>query len=239
MLIAKSRPGVHLRLIDGLRYRLLDNSQRLSTDIAYDCEIPLEERQNELVEFCRRVVVREVKRLLGYDGHAAARTGPDAESTKAKFVDLRFWKPGISVEVPVEITNIARLDPPSVRTVGGTVFSTTSDADVTEGKVLAVFNRTFLQHRDLVDIFLFENQFLPDSAARLQQKFELLQLPPESVYRRLQDLAEHSDYHAQSIQKVIDQQMEPGAADQINRAGGGKMVLTRVLAVLQRLCGRT
>lgn len=56
------------------------------------------------------------------------RTGPDADSANAAFVDLRFWKPGLSVEVPVEITNIARLDPPTVRTVEGTIYSTPSEA---------------------------------------------------------------------------------------------------------------
>lgn len=236
-LIARNKPGVNLRLIGGLRYRLLDKSQRLSTDIDYHCESPLEAKQKEVLEFCQRVAVREVKRLLGYEGRASARTGPDADSPSAKFVDLRFWKHGIAVEVPVEITNIARLDPPTVRTVEGTVYSTPSDADVIEGKVLAVFNRPFLQHRDLVDLFLFESQLVPDSAARLKRKFDSLQLRPEPVFKRLKDLEAHSDYHAKSIQRVIDQQMEPAAAAQINAGGGGTMVLMRAVAVLQRLCG--
>jgi hypothetical protein len=236
-LIARNKPGVNLRLIGGLRYRLLNKSQRLSTDIDYHCENPLEETQKELLEFCRRIVVREVKRLLGYDGHASSRTGPDAESPSGKFVDLRFWKPGVSLEVPVEITNMPRFDPPTVRTVEGTVYATTSDADVIEGKVLAVFNRPFLQHRDLVDIFLFESQLIPDSAARLKQKIESLQVRPESIRGRLKDLEEHADYHAKSIQRVIDQQVEPEAAAQINAGGGGRMVLNLALSVLQRLCG--
>jgi hypothetical protein len=236
-LIARNKPGVNLRLIGGLRYRLLDRSQRLSTDIDYHCESDGGETQKELLEFCRRVVVRDVKRLLGYAGRASLRTGPDADSPSAKFVDLRFWKPGVAVEVPVEITQIPRLDPPTVRTVEGTIYSTPSDADVIEGKVLAVLNRPFLQHRDLVDVFLFESQLVPTSPARLKQKIQSLQLRPESIQKRLQDLEAHADYHAASIQKVIDQQVEPEAVVAINGSGGGRMVLGRAVAVLQRLCG--
>jgi hypothetical protein len=236
-LVARNKLGVTLRLIGGLRYRLLDKSQRLSADLDYHCESPLEETQKEVLEFCQRVVVREVKRVLGYDGRASLRTGPDAESPGAKFVELRFWKPGVSVEVPVEICQIARLDPPTVRTVEGTVYATPSDADVIEGKVLAVFNRPFLQHRDLVDLFLFESQLVPDSATRLKQKIQSLQIRPESIRKRLKDLEEHSDYHAPSIQRVIDQQVEPEAAAQINAGGGGRMVLNVAVAALQRLCG--
>lgn len=236
-LIAKNKPGVGLRLIGGLRYRVLNGSQRLSTDIDYHCEGPLPEKQAEVAAFCRRVVLREVKRFFGYEGTASIRTGPDADSANAKFVDLRFWKPGFAVDVPVEITDFPNLDPPTVRTVDGTIYSTASDADVIEGKILAVFNRPFLQHRDLMDVFLFQNQLLQDSDARLRQKFASLQVRPESIRRKLKDLQDHTDYHARAIQKVIDEQMETVAVDQVNAAGGGKLVLKSALEVIQKLCG--
>ena len=48
-LIARSPAGVQLLLIGGFRYRLLDNSQRLSVDIDYHWGGDLESKQRELL----------------------------------------------------------------------------------------------------------------------------------------------------------------------------------------------
>ncbi len=235
-LVATSPAGVNLLLIGGFRYRLLDNSRRFSVDIDYHWDGDLAAKQRELLSLCRRVIVGQVRRQLGYEGSASARTGPDAESPLAKFIDLRFWKPGLQLEIPLEITRILCLDPPTIRTAEGTVHATPSDADVIESKVIALLDRPFLQHRDLVDIFLYADRLRPDSPARLKRKLAKLRLAPKSVAARLEDLRKHRAYHATAVQKVIDQQVETTVARQMKAGGGGRAVLDSVLTLLRRVC---
>ncbi len=234
--IARSPAGVNLLLIGGFRYRLLDSSQRLSVDIDYHWGGDLGAKQRELLSLCRRKILGQIRRELGYEGSVSARTGPDADSPNAKFIDLRFWNADAHVEIPLELTQIICLDPPTIRTAGGTVHATPSDADLIESKVIAVLNRLFLQHRDLVDVFLYADKLQADSPERIKQKLARIQLPAESVIRRLKDLQDNQQYHAAAIQKVIDEQMETTVAQQINVGGGGKAVLDSVLDVLRRVC---
>src|SRR6266498_5391735 len=73
-MIATSPAGVNLLLIGGFRYRLLDNSQRFSVDIDYHWGGDLEAKQQELLAFCRRVILGQVRRELGYEGSVSVRT---------------------------------------------------------------------------------------------------------------------------------------------------------------------
>lgn len=234
--IARSPAGVKLLLIGGFRYRLLDNSQRFSVDIDYHWEGDLETKQRELLNLCRRTILGRVRRELGYEGSASARTGPDADSPNAKFIDLRFWKRDVRVEIPLELTQIICLDPPTIRTARGTVHATPSDVDLIESKIIAILNRLFLQHRDLVDVFLYSDNLQADSPARLEQKLVQIQVPAAAIRRRLKDLQDNRQYHASAIQKVIDEQMETTVARQMNAGGGGKTVLDSVLKVLKCVC---
>jgi hypothetical protein len=151
-------------------------------------------------------------------------------------VDLRFWKGNTHIEIPLEVTQIVCLDPSIIRTAGGTVHPTPSDADLIESKVIAVLNRIFLQHRDLVDIFLYGDKLRPDSLARLKQKVAKMELRPESIARRLKDLQENREYHAAAIQKVINEQMDSTVAQQMNAGGGGRAVLDAALNLVLRVC---
>jgi hypothetical protein len=63
-------------------------------------------KQRELLNLCHRTILGQVRREVGYEGSAAARTGPDANSSNARFIDLRFWKPGLQMEIPLEITQM-------------------------------------------------------------------------------------------------------------------------------------
>ena len=182
------------------------------------------------------MIVGEIRRELGYEGSVSLGTGPDADSPNARFVDLRFWKGDLTIEIPLEVTRIVCLDPPTIRTAGGTVHPTPSDADLIESKIIAVLNRVFLQHRDLVDIFLYGDKLRPDSAARIERKLTELELPPESFAPRLKDLRENREYHAAAIQKVIEQQVEAMVAQQMNAGGGGRAVLDAALALIGRVC---
>ena len=235
-LVATSPAGVNLLLIGGFRYRLLDNSQRFSVDIDYHWGGDLDAKQQELQALCRRGILGQVRRELGYEGSVSVGTGRDADSPNARFVDLRFLKGTTHIEVPLEVTQIVCLDPSIIRTAGGTVHPTPSDADLIESKVIAVLNRTFLQHRDLVDIFLYGDKLRQDSPARLKQKLVKMELRPEMVAQRLKNLQENREYHATAIQKVIDQQMNPTVAQQMNSGGGGRAVLESALNLILKDC---
>ena len=235
-LIATSPAGVRLLLIGGFRYRLLDSSCRLSVDIDYHWDGDLQQKQEELYSYCKRVVLKEVKRGFGYEGSASKRKGPDADSPNAAFIDLRFWKPGRAVELAIEITKMICLDPPVIRTVSGTVHLTPSDADMIEGKILAVLNRMHLQHRDLVDIFLYRDALQADSRERVKKKTKILAISPDTIRKTLQDLDQHAQYHAGAIQNIIDTQVEPTVAQQLNSGGGAQTVLAESVKAIRRVC---
>ncbi len=153
--VAVNPAGHNLLLIGGFRYRLLDQSARRSMDIDYHWDGSLQEKQGELLRLCRRSLVPQVRRELGYDGTVAIPTGPEAESPNARFVELRFWKmkrAASQVVLPLEITRITCLDPPEIRTAGGIVYPTPSDQDLAEGKIIASLNRVYIEHRDFVDL---------------------------------------------------------------------------------------
>ncbi len=234
--IATSPAGFNLLLIGGFRYRLLDNSKRFSVDIDYHWEGDLDHKLQELLQLSQRVILGQARRELGYEGAVFPRTGPDADSPNARFLDLQFWKGDSRIQFPIEITRIVCLDPPIIRTARGTVHVTPSDADLIESKVIAVFGRIFPQHRDLVDLFLYGDTLRPDSPSRVRHKLEKLQVPAEAVERRMADFRNYPDYHASAVQKVIDGQMEASVAGQINAAGGGRTVFEAALKILSRVC---
>jgi hypothetical protein len=124
-----------------------------------------------------------------------------------------------------------------VRTVDGVVYPTLSDADLVESKLIAVFRRNTMAHRDLVDVFLFGNKLTPDSPGRLARKFKRTGITAAAVRDRLDDVEHHAAYHAKAIQEVLDAQLDPDAAGNINAAGGGAMVLRTVVATVRTNVG--
>ena len=82
----------------------------------------------------------QVRRELGYEGSAFDRKGPHADSPNAESSTSDF---GVQVEIPLEITKIVWLDPPTIRTASGIVYATPSDTDLVESEIIAVLNRIF------------------------------------------------------------------------------------------------
>jgi len=235
--IATHPVGRNLALIGGFRYRFLDHSARTSDDIDYHWAGDLEEKQRALISSFRRGLFSEISRLLGYSGRADARTGPDADSPAVRVVDLSFWKddvPYSRIEIPVEVTRITCADPVEVRTAGGTIYATASEGDMIESKVIAILGRVHLRHRDLVDVFLFQDRFRSDSAQRLKSKLHALRMNDSDIEKKMLDLQEFADYHAKATQEVIDTQLDSESAAQLNDSGGGRMVLDTVMSILKR-----
>ncbi len=236
--VATHPVGRNLMLIGGFRYRFLDRSVRMSDDIDYHWHGDLSAKQTELIDHFNRILIPEISRTIGYLGSAAAHSGPDSDSLSVSIINLAFWQEGVAysrIEIPVEITRITCADPVCIRTVNGTIYATVSDADMIESKVIAVFNRVTLKHRDIVDVFLFKENLLDNSSQRLEAKLRNLHISHEKMVKRLENLQEHTDYHTRAIQDIIDTQLDIAAADQINDAGGGKMILSAVLDVLKDL----
>jgi hypothetical protein len=179
----------------------------------------------------------EISRLLGYSGRVDALTGPDADSPFMRVVDLSFWKddtPSSRIEIPVEVTRIACADPIEIRTAGGTIYATASEGDMIESKVIAIFGRTSLRHRDIVDVFLFRDRFRSDSAERLKSKLHALRMNDNDIGKKMRDFQEYSDYHTKATQEVIDTQLDSEAAAQLNDSGGGRMILNTVMSILKQ-----
>ena len=179
-IVATHPAGHQLCLIGGFRYRLLNASARASADIDYHWEGDLQRKQAEIVDVLRSRLLPEVKRQLGYDGDIRPAAGPGADSPAVRIVEMAFYRvaePGSRIEIPIEITRVARLDPPMVRTIAGTVFLTVSDADMIESKILAFLNARFCRVRDVLDVFLFQDALRPDASVRLSQKLKKLALP--------------------------------------------------------------
>jgi len=234
-IVATHPVGHQLHLIGGYRYRLLDASSRASVDIDYHWEGDLDNKQAELVEVLRKQLLPDVKWQFDYDGDIRSAGGPAAESPAVRIVDMAFYRSteqGSRIEIPLEITQIPRLDPPVVRTVAGTVFLTVSDADMIESKIVAVMNRRFTQARDAVDIFLFQDSLPPDAAGRLSQKFGGLSLSPADVNKQLGRLQAASSVHIREIDAILDTQVDPAVAANLRVAGGAAMVWERVMRLL-------
>ena len=241
-LVATSPAGHNLILIGGFRFRFLDESVRTSRDIDYHWEGELAEKQQELVTLFRKRLLPGLRRQFGFDGSADPAIGPDADSPAVRIVNVAVWKEGVPysrIEIPVEVTQVSHTDKMEVRTVDGVVYPTLSDADLVESKIIAVFRRNTMAHRDLVDLFLFGNKFVLDSPKRLAKKFKGTGVTSVVTRERLDDLDRHAAYHAKTIQTVIDTQLDPEAAKNINAAGGGAMILSSVLKTIRKNVGAT
>ena len=178
-----------------------------------------------------------LRRQSGLDASATLATGPEADSPAVRTVLIAAWKTGVAysrIEIPVEITRISHSDKMEVRTVEGVVYPTLSDADLVESKIAAVFNRSTMAHRDLVDIFLFGDKLVPESPERISIKLSALGTAPAAIREKMDDLVRHAAYHAKAVQAVIDTQLDAEAAESTNAAGGGAMVLHGAVATIRR-----
>lgn len=241
-ILATHPAGRGLCLVGGFRYRLLNESARASNDLDYHWEGDPRRKQAEIVEVFRSKLLPEVKRQLGYEGDVRPAAGPDAESPGVRTVELAFYRvaePGSRIEIPVDLIGIAPLDMPMVRTVEGTVFLTVSDADMIESKILACLARSFLQVRDVVDIFLFQDALKPDSPERLSQKLSKLSLPPAKAIERLNKLASDRTAHVRGIERLLDEQVAPAVTNNIRAAGGAEMVWDSVMHLLNEILAKT
>jgi hypothetical protein len=239
-LVATSPAGHKLLLIGGFRYRFIDRSARLSMDIDYHWAGELEVKQRELVALFQKRLIPTLNRQFGVSGSADAATGIEADSPSVRVVKVAVWREGEAysrIEIPVEITRICHTDDAEVRTVAGVVYPTLSDVDLLEGKILAVFNRSTLAHRDLVDIFLFNEKRDADSPVRLAKKIQVLKISRAVAKEKVDDLILHSAYHAKAVQAVIDTQLDLEAAKNINASGGGEMVLKTAVETIRGMMG--
>ena len=64
-----------------------------------------------------------------------------------------------------------------------------------------------------------------------------LEIPTSSAMKRIEDLRLNTSYHERAIQAVIDSQLECAAADQLNDASGGNLVLSTAVELLSKLIG--
>jgi len=240
-LVATHPAGVGLRVVGGFRYRLLDRGPRRSIDIDYHWDGDLAAKRQELIALCERRLLPDIRRQFGLDGRVAAAARAGDESVAVATVELAFWKLGSAlgrIEIPIDVIRIECLDPPAARTADGVVYRTASDADMIESKVISILMRTFLEHRDLLDLHLFASHLRADAADRLEAKLARLGAEGSQLERRLADLAGAADRHARALDAVIRDQLDPAAATTLADCGGGHTVLEHVRGLLDRLLSR-
>lgn len=241
ILVATHPAGVGLRVVGGFRYRLLDRGPRRSVDIDYHWDGDLAAKREELIALCDRLLLPDVRRQFGLDGRVAAAACSGDESVAVATAELAFWKVGSAlgrIEIPIDVIRMECLDPPVARTADGIVYRTASDADMIESKVISILMRTFLEHRDLLDLHLFASHLPADAADRIKAKLSRLGADGQQIDRRLADLAGAADRHARALDAVIRDQLDPVAAMTLADCGGGRTVLGEVCGLLGRLFGR-
>jgi hypothetical protein len=235
--VATHPAGSGLCLVGGFRYRPLDRAARRPVDIDYHWTGDLDSKQRELADLFAWRLLPDARRRLGLDG--SVRACP-IESPAAAVIELAFWRIGTELgrlEIPIDIIRLECLDPPTVRTTDGILYRTVSNADMLEAKVIAVVGRMFLEHRDLVDIFLFASHAAPDATERLSRKLGSIRLSPEIVSRRIADLGTNHARHIAAVDHVIREQLDDEAAELLRSAGGGALVVSAASTLLTQLLG--
>lgn len=239
-LVATHPAGAGLCIVGGFRYRLLDKSPRQSVDVDYHWEGDLATKQQELIALFQRRLIPNVHRQLGLDGSATAARS-DSDSSNVAVIDLAFWRLGSTlgrIEIPVDVIRIQCIDPPVAKTADGIVYRTASDADMLESKVIAIIGRTFIEHRDLLDLYLFASHAAANAPVRIRGKLARAGIDDAAVRRRLDTLVESADHHATSIDALIREQFDAVTAAVLMDAGGGKAVLESVRGLVAGLLGR-
>ena len=235
-IVATNAAGNRLLLIGGFRYRLLDTSARMSIDLDYHWQGELEKKQQELIALFQKKLLPEVNRTFGYEGTVKPATGPDSESADVKVIELAFYEtdvPGSRIEIPVDITRIECLDAPIVKTCDGVVFLTASEADMIESKIIAVLNRVYVEARDLVDIFLFQDRFGPDAPERIAKKLVKLPLNSAHVSNRLKMLTNGRKQYVRAIAEIIETQFTTEVAERIMEGGGAEAIFNTSIRIIQ------
>jgi hypothetical protein len=233
-IVATNAPGEGLLLVGGFRYRLLNDSVRMSMDIDYHCSRDFNQKQAALVSLFQRRLLPDVKRNFGFEGMVSVAPELD-KSPIAKTVELAFFKtdvPSSRIEIPVDLTIVCCLDGPENRTKNGTVFLTVSDADMVESKILSLMLRSSIKQRDLLDLFLFKSSLAPDSAVRLQQKMHVLGIMPEAIGRLLGSLKKNRPVHIKALDSILDSQVDDGARKAIRLTGGPGPIFDIVFDIL-------
>lgn len=233
--LATQPAGEGLCLIGGFRYRLLDGSCRRSLDVDYHWPGELARKQAEVVQILRRKLLPFVRERMGFAGSVSAATGPDTDSPAVKTVELAVWRPHGSsgrITIPLDITRIPCEDKPIARTLDGVIYLSASDADMIESKIVALFARRYLQERDMVDMFLFHDKLPPDTRMRIRRKFAALNLAPSDVSNAVRKMATDRGYHIRNIEGIVNDQIDPPAAENLRTAGGAEAIFDRVMDIL-------
>lgn len=200
----------------------------------------MEKKQGEIASLLRKKLLPLLRERLGYDGSVAIATGPEADAPFVRTVAVAVWQSGGApgrITMPIDVTRIVCLDKPIVRTVDGVIYLSASDADMAESKVVALFARQSVAERDMVDVFLFQDRFLADSAGRARRKLGAVRLTEEAVAAALKKFAADRALHVRNINAIIAGQLDPQAAANIRKAGGAAMVFDQVMSILEDRLG--
>ena len=226
--------GERLLLVGGFRYRLLNKSIRQSMDIDYHYSGNLEKTKHALLSLFQRRLFPEVKREIGMDGSALERPDPENQE-RMQTIELSFYNSEERIEIPIDLMTITCLDKPETRITRGTVYLTASDADMVESKILALMSRIYSQDRDLLDLYLFGDLLLPESANRLQQKMKTLTIDRGELTKAIESLQKNRSVHIRNLDKIIDERVDKNMQDTLRMNGGAASIFDSALKILSDL----
>jgi len=99
--------------------------------------------------------------------------------------------------------------------------------------------RVYLQDRDLLDLYLFRDFLLPESAKRLQQKMEMLHIHPDELSNLIGSLQKKRSVHLKNLDKIIDERVDKNMQSVIRMTGEGVVsIFNSVLEILNSLNGQ-
>jgi predicted nucleotidyltransferase component of viral defense system len=226
-----SGSGRQLLLIGGFRYRLIDNSIRQSMDIDYHCLENIDEVKKSLISLFNRRLFPEIKREFGLDGSIIGKT--DLEKTEYT-IELSFYNQTSRFEIPVDLINITCMDNPEIRIINGLIYLTVSDADMVESKILSLISR--LQDRDLLDLYLFKDRLLPNSANRLQKKLNVLNLSVSELTKLIKILQKNYTLHVKNLNKIIEERVNKNMQEMLQSVGTNS-ILDSIIELLKTIKG--
>lgn len=235
-LARSSSVGAGLLLVGGSHYSVLKESSRISRELDYRTEGDLTAQRARVLCAIRERVIPDLKRRYGVD--AIAGESDDKEpSPFVRSLQVAFNAPGLPKPVVVgvdcvDINLIPLADEATYVVLDGTIIPTISDADMVESKILSIFNRVFLEYRDIVDVFLFQADLRKDSAERLLIKFSKLGLDGDAIARRMKSMYENFEVHASGVDGVLESDFEEKQLQYLRAQGGGTGILRKVLELL-------
>ncbi len=230
--------GTHVALFGGFRYRLLNRHFRRSQDLDLAADGDLDKVRDGVIEVLDGKVIPLLKRKgIVVDGHARISDRPGLLlGDLLRVIDFAAWDDTQRYAVPIDISGIPHLDEVEVRVHGGVMIPTLSDADMIEGKIVALLCRRDAEGRDYLDVFAFRHHLHPEARRRLSRRLADAGHPDAKAIGALLDRHRRLRlFHLRLIADVIDGFVDEPAATMLRERVGPARIFDEVIGLVEDL----